>query len=98
MSLLVLDAVTNRHGNLHNEIVDLMGCDSIFHHGGDESLYAVGYRPVRRDAADVVDIWPTELFVGQPLPTLPLYLKGDLCVPIEFEATYTDASRRLRLT
>lgn len=95
---MVLDVVTNRRGNLHNEIVDLMRCGSTFQFGREESLYAVGYRPVRRESADVVDIWPTELFLGHPLPTLPLYLRGDVCVPIELEATYNDASRRLRLT
>jgi hypothetical protein len=98
VSLVVLDVVTNRHGNLHNDIVDLMQCDSTFHFGREESLYAVGYRPVRRDSAEVVDMWPTELFLGQALPTLPLYLRGDVCVPIELDATYNDASRRLRLT
>jgi uncharacterized protein DUF4058 len=97
VSLVILDVVTSRHGNLHNEIVDLMQCDSSFHFGGEESLYAVGYRPVRRDSADVVDLWPRELSLGQPLPTLPLYLRGDVCVPIELDATYNDASRRLRL-
>jgi len=75
-----------------------MQCESRFHFGREESLYAVGYRPVRRESADVVDMWPTELFPGQPLPTLPLHLRGDVCVPIELEATYNDASRRLRLT
>jgi transposase len=98
VSLVVLDVVTNRHGNLHNDIVDLMQRDSTFHFGREESPYAVGYRPVRRDSAEVVDMWPTELFLGQALPTLPLYLRGDVCVPIELDATYNDASRRLRLT
>lgn len=98
VSLVILDVVTNRHGNLHNDLVDLMQCDSTFHVGHEQSLYAVGYRPVHRELADVVDIWPTELFLGQPLPTLPLYLRGDVCVPVELEATYNDASRRLRLT
>ena len=98
VSLVVLDVVTNRHGNLHNEIVDLIQCESTFHFGNEESLYAIGYRPVRRDSTDFVDMWPMELFVGQSLPTLPLYLRGDVCVPIELEATYNDASHRLRLT
>ncbi len=98
VSLVVLDVVTNRHGNLHNAIVDLMRCESSLHFGRDESLYAVAYRPVRRESADIVDLWPTELHLGQSLPTLPLYLKGDVCVPVELEATCNDASRRLRLT
>lgn len=98
VSLIVLDVVTNRHGNLHNEMVDLMRCESTFHFGREESLYAVGYRPIRRESADLVDLWPTELFLGQLLPTLPLYLRGDVCVPVELEASYSDARRRLRLS
>jgi hypothetical protein len=97
VSLIILDVVSNRHANLHNEMVDLMRCEPRFHFGREDSLYAVGYRPVRRDSAEVVDMWPTELFLGRPLPTLPLYLRGDVCVPIELEATYNEASRRLRL-
>lgn len=97
VSLIVLDVVTNRRGNLHNEMVDLMGRESSFHFGREESLSAIGYRPIRRKSADFFDMWPTELFLGQPLPTLPLYLRGDVCVPVELEATYSDASRRLRL-
>jgi hypothetical protein len=36
--------------------------------------------------------------IGLATATLPLYLRGDLCVPVELEATYNDASRRLRIT
>lgn len=53
VSLIVVDVVSNRHGNLHNEIVDLMRCEPRFHFGREESLYGVGYRPVHRDSADV---------------------------------------------
>jgi hypothetical protein len=38
--------------------------------------------------------------VGRPLPTMPLWLRGGLCLPVELEATYerTCTEPRLRLT
>ena len=32
--------------------------------------------------------------VGQPLPTLPLWLRGGLCLPVELEATYRASLHR----
>jgi hypothetical protein len=40
---------------------------------------------------------PATFAVGDPLPTLPLRLTGDLFVPVEFEAAYQEACRRRRL-
>lgn len=79
VSLIILDVVTSRHANLHNEIVDLMRCEPRFHFGREESLYAVGYRPIRRDSADLVDIWPTELFLGN-LCRLSRFICEAMCV------------------
>ena len=45
----------------------------------------------------MVDIWPTSLAVGDPLPDVPLYLRADLAVPIELEAGYLEACRKHRI-
>ena len=37
------------------------------------------------------------LALGDPLPTLPLRLTGDLFVPVDFDAAYQEACRRRRL-
>ena len=50
-----------------------------------------------RDGAGQIEVWPEPLAVGQPLPTLPLSLNAELCVPIDLEATYTTACGRRRL-
>jgi hypothetical protein len=97
VSLVIVDVVTNRHGNLHNELIRLMDRESSYLFGSEESLYAAAYRPVRRDAAELVEIWPSALLLGEFLPTLPLFLGGELCVPVNLEATYSEACRRLRL-
>jgi hypothetical protein len=53
----------------------------------EATLYAVAYRPAGRNGQTRLDIWPGVLAVGQPLPTLPLWLRGGLHLPLELEAT-----------
>jgi hypothetical protein len=37
------------------------------------------------------------LAIGQPLPTLPLWLADDRSVPLELEASYEETCRILRI-
>jgi hypothetical protein len=37
------------------------------------------------------------LAVGGPLPTMPLAVRGLGCLPIDLEATYTEARKKGRL-
>src|SRR5262249_52325567 len=97
ISLIIMDIVTNRHGNLHNETMRLMEAPGDVDLPNDHSLYAVAYRPVLRVGKPEIDLWPATFAVGASLPTLPLRLTGDLFVPVEFEATYQEACRRRRL-
>ncbi|MBY0456240.1 MAG: hypothetical protein K2V38_02765 [Gemmataceae bacterium] len=60
-------------------------------------LYAVAYRPIVRDGAEVIEVWPASLAVGAGLPTLPLALNAELCLPLDLESTYTVACARRRL-
>jgi hypothetical protein len=94
IGLVILDVVTTRTGNLHNELIDLLGLDTAFRMPDEASLYTVGYRPLRRDQNDQIDAWPMALTVGAVLPTVPLSLSADHCVPVELEAAYLDACRR----
>jgi hypothetical protein len=60
-------------------------------------LYGVAYRPIVRDGQEEIEIWPSALEIGQPLPVLPLALDAELALPIDLEATYTAACQRRRL-
>jgi hypothetical protein len=40
--------------------------------------------------------WAHSLAIGQPLPTLPLWLADNLAVPLELEASYEETCRILR--
>ncbi len=97
IALIVMDVVTSRRGNLHNEILRRMGVEPAPDFGDDVDLYGAAYRPVRRDDRTEIDVWTTRCALGEPLPELPLRLTGDLFVPVDFEAAYQEACRRRRL-
>jgi hypothetical protein len=97
ISLIVVDIVSERQANLHNEMMRLMLAPEISLLPPDAGLYAVAYRPVIRQENPEIDLWPATFTVGATLPELPLGLTRGLCVPVDFEATYLETCRRLRL-
>ncbi len=97
IGLIVLDIVTGRQGNMHNESVGLMSLGEGAAMPGDVSLYAVAYQPLRRQEVNQIDVWPAPLAIGGSFPTLPLALRGFRPIPIDLEAAYGEARQRSRL-
>ena len=97
VGLVVLDIVTSRQFNLHNEMVRMHSWGDMFLMSPDAVIYAAAYRPVRRKEANQIEVWPNALTIGQPLPLVPLALRGAPAVPLDLEATYNDACQRSRL-
>jgi hypothetical protein len=97
VSLVIIDVVTNRRANLHNEIIRTLAVGEEYLLPVEQELYAVAYRPVLRQERPEIDLWTANCAVGEPLPTLPLRLTGDLFVPVEFETAYRETCRRRRL-
>ena len=95
VSLIIMDVVTSRSANLHNEIMDVLQTEKF--RMPPERLYATAYRPIRRESRDVIDMWPASFGIGDRLPSLALYVASDLAVMVEFEASYQEACQRLRL-
>jgi hypothetical protein len=85
VGLVLVDVVTDRSGDLHRELLARLGAGDP---GPGPSLSGSAYRAVDRDGAPALDVWREPLAVGQRLPTLPLWLRGGLCLPVELEATY----------
>jgi len=48
--------------------------------------------------ANVLVVWLRSLSVSETLPTLPLAISGEVRLPIDLEASYVEACRRLRLS
>ena len=97
VGLVVIDIVTSRQSNLHNETIRMMEWGDAFLMSPDAVLYAAAYRPVRRHDTNQIDLWPAALVVGRAWPLLALALRGGPAVPLDLEATYTDACQRSRL-
>ncbi len=95
VGLVIVDVVTTRQARLHDELVarlDASGTAAL-----DAELYAVAYRAVDRAGQPNLAMWPAALAVGQPLPTLPLWLRGDMCLAVQLEETYERTCREQRV-
>lgn len=95
--VLVVDVVTVGRVHLHNLIAQRLGAPVDVALPVETHTFAATYRPVIRDNRPQLDIWVNAFAVGDPLPTMPLRLIADYFVPVELEATYTEACRRRRL-
>jgi hypothetical protein len=97
IGLIIVDVVTERRANLHDQMARLVVGDAA-RFPGTPSTYAVAYRPFRRGAEAKVSVWPVTLTVGAPLPVLPLWLRAvDGPVRVDLEAAYTEARQRSAL-
>ena len=45
----------------------------------------------------LLETWAGALTLGQPLPTMPLWLADNLAVPLELEESYEEPCRVLRI-
>lgn len=85
VGLVLVDVVTERTADLHRELLGRLGAEDP---GPSSALSGSAYRPVERGGTPALDVWREPITVGRPLPTLPLWLRGGLCLPVELEATY----------
>src|SRR6185295_5288898 len=85
VGLVLVDVVTDRSADLHQDLLRRLG---VAEPAPVSALSGSAYRPVERGGVGALDIWIEPVAVGQPLPTLPLWLRSGLCLPVELEATY----------
>ena len=97
IGLVVVDIVTNRLYNLHNELMDLLELPQDFLMAADTRCYVAAYRPLRRQEKSEIDGWPFRLDLEASLPVVPLALRGGPVIPLDLEAAYMDARQRSRL-
>jgi hypothetical protein len=97
IGLVVVDTVSSRRINLHNDLILVLAEEGAGSMPADITMYSAAYRPVHRNERNEIDIWAAPLTVGQLLPTLPLALRGNGAVPLDLEASYTEARQRSRL-
>ncbi|MBI2805463.1 MAG: hypothetical protein HYX68_10845 [Planctomycetes bacterium] len=101
VSVTIVDPVTNRADNLYRELLDLIGERDPALGNNPPATYAVACRTTKPDPKPgtnwQLEAWLHPLVVGQPLPTLPLWLADNLAIPLELEASYEETCRALRI-
>jgi hypothetical protein len=97
VSVTIVDLVTTRNFNLYGELLELIGQADPSLGPEPPPLYAVACRGTKKGDAWSLEAWAQTLTLGQPLPTLPLWLADNLAVPLELEASYEETCRVLRI-
>lgn len=97
IGLIIIDIVTSRHANLHDELIALLGYAQNFRFEPPTHLYVTAYRPAHRQERNEIDLWRETLILGQALPVLPLAVRGLGCLPVDLEGTYMEARKRGRI-
>lgn len=96
-SVVVVDTVTTRRADMNAPILSLLGVDASAA-AMPAGLSAVSYRAIGRDEeTQQLSLWPASLALGQPLPTLPLWIASDFSVPLDLEASYRATCTDLRI-
>jgi hypothetical protein len=91
VAVSIVDLVTVKHFNLYVELLAAIGhTDPTL---GDTSphLYAASCRWTRQGKRTLLEAWSHVLTLGEPLPTLPLWLSKDLVIPLNLEQSYEQA-------
>lgn len=97
VSVAVVDLVTTRHFNLYTDLLKLIDRSDPLLSAAPPVTYAAACRWIERGRKHVLETWAHTLTLGQPLPTLPLWLTENLVVPLELEASYEETCRVLRI-
>lgn len=91
IGVVVIDVVTNRLANLHNQLMQMIGGPTPPLLGATPPNYVAAYRPVRRAERNEIDAWPYPVAVGSALPAAPFALRRGPTIVVDLEATYTEA-------
>jgi len=93
----IVDLVTTRQFNLYTDLLDLIGHADPTFAPTPPPVYAATCRGRKLGERSRFETWAYPLIVGQPLPTLPIWLSEDLAVSLDLEASYEETCRALRI-
>jgi len=97
VSVAIVDLITARHFNLYTELLALVRQTDPSMGIEPPSIYAAACRWIERTRKRYLETWSHILAIGQPLPTLPLWLAENFSVPLELEPSYEETCRVLRI-
>jgi hypothetical protein len=96
VGLTVVDVVTSR-ANLHERLLKLLAVAAEPSEVVSRSLYAAAYRSANLKEAARLDYWLERLTLGADVPTMPLWIGPDLCVPLPLNQAYNEACASSRI-
>lgn len=98
VAVSIVDVVTVRHFNLYAELLAFVGhCDPTLRDPPPD-VYAISCRWVKKENRAILEAWSHVLIVGEPLPTLPIWLAADRVIPLDLEQCYEQACHDLWIT
>ena len=97
VSVVIVDVVANRDANLYSELLNAVGRFDPAVTDPPQGIYAAACRTRPAKQGEALETWYHPLAVGQPLPTLPVWLTDRLAVPLELEPIYEETLRALRI-
>jgi hypothetical protein len=92
----IIDLVTIRQFNLYAELLTLLGRSDAAP-DPPSAIYAVTCRKRNGPRRTKVDSWYRPLAIGQPLPSLLVWLSESQTVSLDLEASYEETCRILRI-
>lgn len=95
VGLVIVDIVTERHANLHRELMNR------FEHARpewrDNSLYISAYGPTANGDHSQLELWFEPVAIQGAIPSMPLFLKSGPRVVVDLAGTYVAACKDLRI-
>ena len=93
----IIDIVSINNCNLYAELMRFLeGVDPAL---GEEAspMYAVTIRTRYEAQRRLMDNWYHPLSIGEPLPTLPVWLKENWAISLDLESSYEETCKTLRI-
>jgi hypothetical protein len=98
VSLAIVDIITVRLFNFHNELMRRLESRAGQIPETEETpLYCSAYRYNYALQEPRVDCWAYSLAAGQCLPDLPLFIRPEVAVPVRLEQTYMETRKKFRV-
>jgi Protein of unknown function (DUF4058) len=97
--VLIFDLVTESRANLYAELLALLGKEDPKLSPVMPHIYAVSLRTRKRPKRrGLLDAWFYPMTVGEPLPTLPIWLTPELVVQLPLEVAYQETCQVLDIS
>lgn len=95
--LSIIDLITIRQFNLYAELLTLIKRSDSGTNAKHPATYAVTCRKRETTEGSKLDVWSSPVAIGEPLPSLPIWLTDQLTLTLNLEVSYEETCRVLRI-